>query len=170
MGGGCDALTVLRATDTDKSRRGDIVGRVIPEINYWAVLLATLSSMVVGSLWYSPKVFGTRWSKLANVSMEGTGKEAFVPIAVTVVVSFVTAWVLAGATTIAWHFYEGSYLMSALVTAVLMWAGFTAARFITHDASEGRPAQLTGLNIAHELVTLVVMAIIIGVWPPAGTV
>ena len=49
-------------------------------------------------------------------------------------------------------------------------AGFTAARFITHDAFEGRPTSLTVLNIAHELVTLVVMAIIIGVWPPAGTV
>jgi hypothetical protein len=51
-----------------------------------------------------------------------------------------------------------------------MWAGFTAARFITHDAFEGRPSSLTTLNIAHELVTVVVMAVIIGVWPPAGTV
>ena len=85
-------------------------------------------------------------------------------------VSFVTAWVLAGASTIAWHFYGGGYLVAALLTAVILWAGFTAARFITHDAFEGRPSSLTVLNIAHELVTIVVMAIIIGVWPPAGTV
>jgi len=44
---------------------------MVPEINYWAVLLATASSMVVGSIWYAPKVFGTRWSKLANVTWTG---------------------------------------------------------------------------------------------------
>jgi hypothetical protein len=143
---------------------------MIPEINYWAVLLAMLSSMVVGSLWYTPKLFGTRWARLANVDMTGSARGAVWPIVTTVIVSFVTAWVLAGASAIAWHFYEGSFLWGAIVTAVLLWAGFTAARFITHDAFEGRPTQLTTLNIAHELVTLVIMAIIIGVWPPAGTV
>jgi len=143
---------------------------MIPEINYWTVLLATLSSMVVGTVWYAPRVLGTRWAKLAGVSMEGTGRDAVVPIITTVVVSFLTAWVLAGAITIAWHFYGGSYLVSALVTSILLWAGLTAARFITHDAFEGRPSGLTVMNIAHELVTIVVMAIIIGMWPPAGTV
>lgn len=142
----------------------------IPEINYWAVLLATASSMVVGSIWYAPKVFGTRWSRLAKVDMDRPAASATLAIVVTVVVSFVTAWVLAGSTAIAWHFYGGGFLWTALVTGVLLWAGFTAARFITHDAFEGRSTSLTVLNIAHELVTIVVMAIIIGVWPPAGTV
>ena len=141
---------------------------VVPEINYWAVLVATASSMIVGSIWYAPKVFGTRWSKLANVDMDRPASTAVMPIVTTVIVSFITAWVLAGASSIAFHFYEGSYFWAAVVTAVTLWAGFTAARFITHDAFEGRATRLTTLNIAHELVTVVVMAIIIGVWPPAG--
>jgi hypothetical protein len=143
---------------------------MIPEINYWSVLLATASTMVVGSIWYTPKVFGNRWAKLAKVDMDRRGASAVMPIITTVLVSFITAWVLAGATAIAWHFYEGSFLWSAIVTAVALWAGFTAARFITHDAFEGRPTSLTVLNIAHELVTVLIMAVIIGVWPPAGTV
>ncbi len=145
---------------------------MVPEINYWTVILATLSSMVVGSIWYTPKVFGNAWMRLAKVTPPDSraASAAVVPILVTVVVSFVTAWVLAGAATIAWHFYGGSYLMAALVTGLLLWAGFTAARFITHDAFEGRPAALTLMNCMHELVTIVVMALIIGVWPPAGTV
>ncbi len=140
---------------------------MVPEINYWAVLLAMLSSMLVGTIWYSPKVFGTRWSKLAKVDMDKPASAAVMPIITTVLVSFITAWVLAGATSIAWHFYGGSYFVSAVVTSVALWAGFTAARFITHDAFEGRPTNLTLMNIAHELVTVLVMAIIIGVWPPA---
>lgn len=141
---------------------------MIPEINYWAVLLAMISSMIVGSIWYTPKVFGTRWAKLANVDLSGSAKSAVWPIVTTLIVSFVTAWVLAGASAIAWHFYEGSFFVAAVVTAILLWAGFTAARFITHDAFEGRPTALTTMNIAHELVTLVIMALLIGVWPPAG--
>lgn len=143
---------------------------MVPEVNYWAVLLATLSSMIVGSIWYSPKVFGTRWSKLANVDMDRPAATALWPIVTTVIVSFITAWVLAGASAIAWHFYGGSWFWGAVITAVTLWAGFTAARFITHDAFEGRSTRLTTLNIAHELVTVVVMAAIIGVWPPAVTV
>jgi hypothetical protein len=140
---------------------------MVPEINYWAVLLATLSSMIVGTIWYTPKVFGKRWGRLAQVDMERPASSATMAIITTVIVSFITAWVLAGATALAWHFYDGSFFVAALFTAVALWAGFTAARFITHDAFEGRPTALTTLNIAHELVTVLVMAVIIGVWPPA---
>lgn len=143
---------------------------MVPEINYWAVLLATASTMVIGSIWYAPAVFGNRWMRLAKIEPSGSPATAVVPIIVTVLVSFITAWVLAGAVSISWHFYGGGYVGNAVVTAVVLWAGFTAARFITHDAFEGRPSGLTVLNIAHELVTVLVMAVIIGIWPPAGTV
>lgn len=143
---------------------------MIPEINYWAVLVATLASMVIGSIWYTPKVFGARWMKLAKVTPATTTVGAWVPILVGIALGFLLAWVLAGATAIAWHFYGGGYLLAAIVTAITLWAGFTAGRIIVHDVFEGRPSGLTVLTIAHELVTVVVMAIIIGVWPPAGTV
>ena len=136
-----------------------------PSINYIAVVLATLSSMIVGSIWYTPKVFGNYWMKAANITPSGNSKDAIRPILLTLVVSFVTAWVLAGAAYISWEFYGGSFFVNALLTAIILWAGFTAARFITHDAFDGRPAGLTVLNVAHEFVTIVIMAIIIGVWP-----
>lgn len=109
---------------------------MVPEINYWAVLLATASSMIVGSVWYAPKVFGTRWSRLAGVDMDRPASSATMTIITTVLASFVTAWVLAGASAIAWHFYVGALFWAAVVTGVLLSVGFTAARFITHDALE----------------------------------
>ncbi|ABK01832.1 hypothetical protein JOE40_003623 [Arthrobacter sp. PvP102] len=137
---------------------------MIPEINIWAVVLATLSSMVVGSVWYTPKVFGNYWMKLAKVTPSGDAKDAVKPILITLVVSFVSALVLAGSAAISQHFYGGNFLANTLITAVILWAGFTASRFITHDAFDGRPAALTVLNCAHELVTLVVMGLIIGLF------
>ena len=138
-----------------------------PEINYFAVVAATLSSMIVGSIWYTPKVFGNYWMEKAGVTPSGNAKDAVRPILITVVVSFITAWVLAGAIYISFDFYGGSFFVNALVTGIILWAGLTAARFITHDAFDGRPTGLTVLNVAHELVTIVIMVIIIGVWPPA---
>ena len=135
---------------------------MVPDVNIWAVLLATLSTLVVGSLWYTPRAFGTAWMRLAHVDPVAAEKRGIWPILVTVVVSLVTAWVLAGAVSIAHEFYDGTFLADALVTGLLLWAGFTAARMITHDAFEGRPPALTTLNLAHELVTVLVMSLVIG--------
>lgn len=143
---------------------------MIPEINYWAVLLATVASMIVGSIWYTPKVLGNRWMRLAKVTPPESSSAAWLPLIVSVALSFLLAWVLAGAVAIAWHFYGGSFLSSSIVTAITLWAGFTAGRIIVHDIFEGRPTGLTVLTIAHELVTVLAMAVVIGVWPPAGTV
>lgn len=135
---------------------------MIPETNLLAVVLATLSTLVVGSVWYSPKVFGKWWMATAKVDQDAAASRGILPIVVTVLVSFVTAWVLAGAAAIAHEFYDGTFLVDALVTGVLLWAGFTAARIVTHDAFEARPAALTALTLAHELVTVLVMALVIG--------
>ncbi|MEO7015039.1 MAG: DUF1761 domain-containing protein [Leifsonia sp.] len=139
-----------------------------PAINYWAVLIATASSTVVGSIWYARRVFGTYWMKAVGHDEESMREGAAISIVITVVVSFITAWVLAGATDLSYHFYGGSYFWNAVLTGGVLWAGFTAARMVTHDVFDRRPSGLTILNLAHELVTIIVMAIIIGVWPPAG--
>lgn len=136
---------------------------MVPDINWLAVAVATLSTMVVGSIWYTPKVFGNYWMRVAKVT-PGSTKNAVVPILITLVVSFISAWVLAGASFLSYSFYGGSFLSNALLTALILWGGFTAARFITHDAFEGRPVGLTILNCVHELVTFMVMALIIGLF------
>lgn len=62
---------------------------------------------------------------------------------------------------------RGSFLVNALVTAVVLFIGFTAARILVHDAFEPRKFKVTGYTLLNEFATLLVMALIIGVWPPA---
>lgn len=143
---------------------------MIPEINYWAVLIGTVLAVGLGALWYSPVLFLDKWATLARVDRNREGAPVVIPMMVSFAVTFLTAWVLAGSVAIAWHFYGGGYFASAVVTALTLWAGFTAARFITHDVFEGRPSELTVLTIGFELVTVLLMAVTIGLWPPAGTV
>lgn len=132
------------------------------EVNYLAVFLAMVSSMVVGAVWYSKAVFGASWMKMVKLDEKTMQKDAAKAISVTIVVSFLTAFVLAHMSYLAHRFYGNSFLQDSLTTAFWLWLGFTAARFITHDAFERRRKKLTLINIAHELVTLEVMALIIG--------
>jgi hypothetical protein len=135
---------------------------MIPAVNWLAVALATISSMLVGAVWYARPVFGRRWMRLTGLKDDDVSGNAVVPLAITLVVSFLTALVLAGTATIVQAYYQGDFLLDTVVTALVLWIGFTAARFITHDLFERRPSSLTVLNLAHELVTIVVMALIIG--------
>jgi hypothetical protein len=141
---------------------------MIPAINWLAVALATISSMVVGAVFYARKVFGDRWMRLAKIDPETVGRNAVLPLVITFVVSFITAAVLAGSVALAQDFYGGNFLLNAVITALILWSGFTAARLITHDLFERRPGSLTVLNLAHELITIVVMALIIGAFGYPG--
>lgn len=138
------------------------------EVNYLAVFLAAASSMVVGSIWYAKGVFGKTWGRLAKVDMssEVKPKEMGLLLGSTFMASLATAFVLAHFTFLANEFFRQGYLSSALQAAFWLWLGFTAARIYVHDAFEGRRKQLTLLNVVHELVTFLVMALIIGLLKP----
>jgi hypothetical protein len=134
------------------------------EINYWAVLLAAVSSMAVGSIWYAKGVFGSVWMRLAKVDKNKPYNMALA-LGLTFVASLVTAYILAHVTYLSNQFFHNSFMQDALTTAFWLWLGLTAARFLVHDLFEGRPWKLTLMNVAHEFVTLFIMALIIGVMP-----
>jgi hypothetical protein len=134
------------------------------EVNELAVLLAAISSMVVGSIWYLPGVFGNSWMKMTKSKMgkgASGGKMAWMYGSVFVA-SLFTAYILAHVIYLSNRFFGHSYLVDSISTAAWMWIGFVAARFYVHDTFEERRKMLTILNAGHELVTLLVMAIIIG--------
>jgi hypothetical protein len=136
------------------------------DINWIAVLLAAASSMVVGMIWYAKPVFGNAWIKLTNQDESKMGEGAGRAIALTALLSFLTAYVLAHVAFLSNQFFGNSFLQDAVTTAFWMWLGFTAARILTHDLFEGRPVKLSLLTVSHEFVTLVVMGLVIGLLAP----
>lgn len=134
------------------------------EVNYLAVLLAAVSSMVVGAVWYLPAVFGATWSRLSGKKMvdKADGAKAGAAYGITFVASLTTSYVLAHVVFLSNSFFKHSYLRDSLTTAFWLWLGFTAARLLVHDLFEDRPKKLFLLNAGHELFTLMIMALIIG--------
>ena len=142
----------------------------VVEVNVWGVLLMAVSSMAVGSLWYMPAVFGKEWMKLTGVKMDKmrgvTPKAMAWTYGSVFVTSLVMAYVLAAVTFLSVYFTHDSYLQDGLMWALFLWLGFTAGRLYVHDTFEMRRKKLTLLNSAHELVTILVMALILGLLHP----
>jgi len=142
------------------------------EVNVWGVLLAAISSMVVGSLWYMPAGFGKQWMKLTGITMEkmrGARQSSTGMIWVygsVFIASLIMAYVLAAMTFLATRYTHDSYLQDSLMLGLWLWLGFTAGRIYVHDTFEMRRKKLTILNSAHELATVLVMALILGFLHP----
>jgi len=65
------------------------------EFNFYAVIVATLSSLVVGFIWYNPKVFGTIWMKEIGMTEEQAQKGNMLKIfGLTFVYSFMLAFMM----------------------------------------------------------------------------
>jgi len=65
------------------------------EFNILAILVAALSSFVVGFVWYNPKVFGTIWMKEAGLTQEQLEKGNMLKIfGLTFVYSFMLAFMM----------------------------------------------------------------------------
>jgi hypothetical protein len=141
---------------------------MVPDINYLAVLVAVIVSMVIGLVFYHRAVFGRAWMNLVGHTDETVGGGSPLTYPIVVVASFLTAWVLAGAAFLAYKFYDGSFFVSALITGWILWLSFTVARMLVHDLFDTRSLKLTALNALHEFITVTAMALIVGLWPPPG--
>ena len=133
------------------------------EVNYLAVLLAAVSSMVVGSIWYAKPVFGRTWMKLAGIKdkKKMTTRDVMVLIW-TFVLSWLTAFVLAHVCFLANQFFGHSFFQDAVSTAFWLYLGFVVTRILVHNMFEERPAKLNALALGNEFVTIMVMGLIIG--------
>jgi hypothetical protein len=125
--------------------------------------------MIVGSLWYMPAGFGSLWMKLAKVKPDRSKMTPSMMLWMygsVFVASLFTAYVLAHVTYLSNQYFQTTYMQAAVASAFWLWIGFTAARIYVHDTFEERRKMLTLLNLAHELVTVVVMAVVIGLMHP----
>lgn len=132
-------------------------------VNYSAVLLAALSTILISLAWYARPAFGKAWIRMAGLDEKAIKKAGAYPFILTILVSFISAYVMAHLAYVSNQFFHHSFLQDSLTTAVWVWLGFTAARMMTHDAFEARRKKLTLITVGYELMTFVAMGLIIGI-------
>ena len=128
------------------------------EVNIFAVIVATVWTMVLGSLWYSKALFGNIWMEDSKVEMKKAG--AVKAYLLTAVGAFVLAYV----TALFIGLLNVTTIQGGVQTGFWIWLGFVATTSLVHHVFEGKPIRLYILNAGYHLVELLVMGAILSAW------
>ncbi len=133
-------------------------------INYWAVLVAAIISMVVGSIWYGP-LFGKKF--MQEMGMNKLSKEEQDKMKANMMWSYVGQLVasLVSFYVLAWFINAtgGMTAGAGMHIGFLVWLGFTVPiRF--GSAIWGGKMSLFWIGIGSELITLIAVGALIGAW------
>jgi len=130
-------------------------------INYWAVAVAWLVFVGLGSFWYSPAGFGKLWSKLSGVDiMKLPQNEANRSIAYVMLSSVVQAFVLA----LVLNSLDVLNAVQGLVVSLVLWVGLTAATTIGTNFYSRKGWKFWWLNASFFLVAMALNGLILGAW------
>lgn len=135
---------------------------ILGKLNWWAIALATLSSFVVGYLWYDKRAFGTAWMKLVGLSQKQINSSqgaanTFTSTAVASLLGAITLGYLMIALGI-------SGFLDGLVFGATMGAVFRLGGHVIHNGFSKRPAALTAIDGGHDIIALAVAGALLGVW------
>lgn len=135
------------------------------EVNYIAVLVAAVSSMIIGFAWYSEVLFGKPWMKLMGYNSESLKKEQREMgkwYAVSFVLALVTAYVLFHVMTLSMNFFGYTAIMTGMTSAFWMWLGFVMPVQLTGVIfSNNKSFKLFAINTGYQLVVVLIMGLIL---------
>ncbi len=128
-------------------------------MNLLAVVVAALSSFLVGGLWYSPALFGTVWNREAGRGPKGeTGGHPARVFGVSFLFSLIAAYLFA------WLLGPNPPLHIALHHGLLVGAGFVAASFGINYQFANRSFKLWLVDGGYHTVQFVLFGLVLGLW------
>ena len=135
------------------------------EVNWLAVLVAGVMSMMVGFFWYSPLLFAKPWMKMSGMTKEKIAKSNMTKTyGISFVVGLVTAFVLAYGMGLSIDFFHYSGLLTGISSAIWIWLGFVMPVQLTSWLFDGKSFSLFLINTGYQLSSLIVMGVVIGLW------
>ena len=137
-----------------------------PVINYVAVIVATIVSMVLGFVWFGP-LFGKPWMAMMGFtkdSMEkAKAKGMTQSYAVMIVGSLLMAYILSHSLAYAAAYTQTSGVNAGLMTGFWNWLGFIAPVVVGDQLWGGKPWKLFLITGGYWLVTLCAMGVVLAV-------
>jgi len=135
-------------------------------LNWLAILVAAISTMVVGFLWYSPILFAKPWmremgydpsDKAKTQEMQKSAGPAY---AGSFLASLLSAFTLA----LILHGMRAENLHFGLMLSFHVWLGFVATVQLTGALFMKQSMKLFAINTGYQLVCYLVMGAILAVW------
>jgi hypothetical protein len=129
------------------------------DLNYWAILVAALSTFLIGGLWYSPAVFGKAWMKENGFTEEDLKKGSMAKI-----FGLVFFLGLIAAINLAMFMGPESDPTMGALWGFLAGFGWVATFVGTHYLFERKSFKLFLINAGYSVVALTVMGVILAAW------
>ncbi|MDE1845900.1 MAG: DUF1761 domain-containing protein [Candidatus Micrarchaeota archaeon] len=137
----------------------------IVTVNWLSVVIAAIAAIVIGSIWYSPKVFGTAWMKEMKIDPKKMNKaEMKKGMQKGMILMVIGSLVMASVLSIVLKSVGAVSLMDAVVVALWIAIGFYATMLLSTVAFEGTSTKLYLIKAFHYIVALIVMAAILVTW------
>jgi hypothetical protein len=131
-------------------------------ISIWGIVLAAISSMIIGAIYYSDGVFGKQWKKLAKIDTKKFDKEMGWSMVQVFIGALISAYTIAFVTSLYRSFYHSNWIASGFASSLLLFVGISATTIVIHDTLNQKPTKLINITLGNRLVSLVVMGLIIG--------
>jgi hypothetical protein len=131
-----------------------------------SVLAAAVAAFVIGFLWHGP-LFGKQWMKMMGISqaeMEAAKAKGMGAMAPQMLAALVQHIVVAAVTAHLISALGLGDITSYIMLAFLLWLGFVATTLLNGVLWEKRKMELYVFNIVYQLVSLVAIAVIVGMW------
>lgn len=140
-------------------------------INWLAVVVCVLVSMVIGSIWYNPKTFFPIWWKAIGKSGEpgmsggtGTSGEMAMTWGLVILAALVQAVFMSLMVTAMGSMTPGgATLGSGALAGFLLWFGFVAPSSLTNKLFAGQ-LKAWAIEVSNHLVNYVAIGAILGAW------
>jgi hypothetical protein len=125
-------------------------------MNYWAILVAAVTSFLLGGLWYSPALFGAAWNR-ENGGVPPPGHPAKV-FGISFLFSLVAAYIFA--------LFVGPNAdwQTAVHKGLLVGAGLVATSFGINYQFAQRSFKLWLIDGGYHLVQFMVFGLVLGLW------
>jgi Protein of unknown function (DUF1761) len=135
-------------------------------LNLLAVLVAALSTMLVGFFWYSPMLFAKPWMREMGydpndkAKVQEMQKSAGPAYFASLLASVVTAFILA----LFFHEMRVQSIDLGLLIAFHVWLGFVATVQLTGVLFMKQSMKLFAINTGYQLVCYLAMGAILSAW------
>lgn len=134
------------------------------EINWFAVIVATVLSLVLARTWYAEFAFGKPWRELTGITPADSKKAGNTPMIITLFANIFTVIVLAALLSISSSFFGIESVWFALFVSFIAWLAFSATTLATHNAFEQKRQKLTTINNGYQLAFFLLVALVIGMF------
>ena len=134
------------------------------DVNYIAVLISGVISIILGSLWYSPVLFGNAWMKEMGISVKDIEKTKKKGMGKYYFAAFIGALVTAFILGIFIKWIGASSFFDGIQTGFWAWLGFIVPVSLGSVLWENKSIKYYLINVSYHLVNLALMGGILGMW------